>query len=193
MNTTTGPGSLQHQRGVALATVLILLLVMTLLALASLRGTLLESRMSASQLDRGYAFQAAEAALREAEARAAASDTSDFPAAGCLDGLCAPPVATAADRWNVASTWAGGESRVATAPISQLASAPRYIIEWMKNPDTVTFPTGGWPDSTGECTTSGDVSPDAQCTDVTFRYRITVRTQAPGRAAVILQSNYVAP
>lgn len=55
------------QRGVALAVVLILLLVVTLLGLAVLRNTLLDERMSANQRDRSLSFQAAEMALREGE------------------------------------------------------------------------------------------------------------------------------
>src|SRR5690606_30502218 len=56
-----------RQRGASLVVVLILLLVMTLLGLAVLRGTLLEERMSANMFDRSLAFQQAESALREAE------------------------------------------------------------------------------------------------------------------------------
>ena len=55
------------QRGIVLAVVMILLVVMTLLALASLGGALLEERMGTAQLDRNLSLQAAEAALREAE------------------------------------------------------------------------------------------------------------------------------
>jgi len=57
----------QRQRGASLIVVLVLLLVMTLLGLAVLRGTLLEERMSANMFDRSLAFQQAESALREAE------------------------------------------------------------------------------------------------------------------------------
>ena len=53
-----------HQRGATtLMMVLILLLVVTLIGLASLRGTLMEEHMSSSVRDRGLAFQAAEAAV----------------------------------------------------------------------------------------------------------------------------------
>ena len=60
---TAFPASPVRQRGASLVVVLILLLVMTLLGLAVLRGTLLEERMSANLLDRSQNFQAAEAAL----------------------------------------------------------------------------------------------------------------------------------
>lgn len=60
--------ALPEQSGAALVIVLLLLLVMTLLGLASLRATLLEERMSGALYDRSLAFQAAELAMREAEA-----------------------------------------------------------------------------------------------------------------------------
>ena len=65
---TAFPASPVRQRGASLVVVLILLLVMTLLGLAVLRGTLLEERMSANLLDRSQNFQAAEAALTIIEA-----------------------------------------------------------------------------------------------------------------------------
>lgn len=83
-------GARTRQRGNTLLVVLVLLLVMTLLALASLRIGNLEERMTANLFDRGLAFQATEAALREGEALARSSSTP--PAAGtCADGLCGKP------------------------------------------------------------------------------------------------------
>lgn len=60
--------SYPHQRGVALAVSLILLVIATLIGLASVRGTTLQERMSANMYDRSLAFQRAESALRAAEA-----------------------------------------------------------------------------------------------------------------------------
>lgn len=57
----------RRESGISLIVVLLLLLVMTLLGLAVLRGTLLEERMSANMYDRSLAFQVAEGALRDAE------------------------------------------------------------------------------------------------------------------------------
>ena len=55
------------QRGVALVVSLVLLLVATLIGLASVRGTNLQERMSSNMYDRSLAFQRAESALRAAE------------------------------------------------------------------------------------------------------------------------------
>mgnify|MGYP001449037553 CR=1 FL=1 len=56
-----------HQRGVALIVALVLLLIVTVIGLASMRGTSLQERMSANMYDRSLAFQRSEAALRAAE------------------------------------------------------------------------------------------------------------------------------
>ena len=59
------------QRGVSMMVSLVLLVVVTLIALGSMRGVVMQARMSGASHDRSLSFQAAEAALREAEARAA--------------------------------------------------------------------------------------------------------------------------
>jgi type IV pilus assembly protein PilX len=167
------------QRGVALAVVLILLLVMTLLALTSLRGTLLEERMSANLMDRSLSFQAAEAALREGEALAAGKPP--LPAAGCSNGVCAKVDPAAAPRWLDETVW--NNARVAVVNLGGVTARPRFFVELLA--DNVP--------AQGSCTTSEDVSPDAACSGTEHRYRITARSEAAGRAAVILQSNYAVP
>lgn len=79
------------QRGNTLLTVLVLLLVMTLLALASLRIGNLEERMTANLFDRGLAFQATEAALREGERRAVALTAVPVAGSACAAGVCGKP------------------------------------------------------------------------------------------------------
>ena len=179
----------QSQRGVALAVVLILLVIMTLLGLAAMRGTLMEERMSANQIDRSLSFQAAEAALREGEAVAAGKPPLPGGGAvgsGCLNGLCAKPDSTA-----VTPVWADGSAVWTTAPsaVVSLGSAtvttarPKYIIELLAD----NIPPKG------SCTTSGDLSPDAECTGTERRYRITARSDAANRAQVMLQTVYAVP
>jgi type IV pilus assembly protein PilX len=60
---------LRKQRGAALVVALILLVVATLIGLASSRDTVLQERMSSNSYDRSLAFQRAEAALRFGEER----------------------------------------------------------------------------------------------------------------------------
>ena len=184
------PGLRGPQRGATLVIVLILLLVMTLLGVASMRGVLLEERMSANMLDRSYAFQAAEAALREGEAFAATRPRPTV--AGCDDGLCSrpdPAVATDNARWLGAGFWETGSGTYAQSQhdfdtdIEDMVTPGRYIVELIDE---------GLP-SEGDCTTSIDVSPDATCRGSEARYRLTARSQAEGRAEVILQSIYAVP
>jgi len=83
----------REQRGNTLLVVLILLLIMTLLGLASLRGAMLEERMTGNQFERSLVFQAVEAALREGEAVAMAlpappTTPPEYPTYGCSNGVC---------------------------------------------------------------------------------------------------------
>lgn len=61
----------RRQRGAVLITALALLVVLTLLGLAAMQNTVLEERMAGNYRDRQVGFEAAEAALREGEARIA--------------------------------------------------------------------------------------------------------------------------
>lgn len=174
------------QRGVVLAVVLVLLVVMSLLAVASLGGTLLEERMSSAQFDRALALQAAEAAMREAEELARGKPA--LPASGCKNGVCATPDPSKPEdlqRWLGAGFWDTGSGNYAEAAVNvgDLAVKPRYIVELMD--DAVPDPEN--------CTTSGDVSLEANCTLLSSRYRITVRSADDDRAVVMLQSIYAVP
>jgi len=168
-----------RQRGVALMVVLILLVLMTLLALVSLRGTLLQERMSSNQYDRSLGFQATEAALREAEAVAAKNPT--VPGANCnAAGVCATPVATDTPRWLLDDAgWAAISKPVDDVVAGSLAVKPSYIIEYMGRFDSP------------YCTTAGD--PDSSCDFKENHYRITVRSRDNDRADVTLQTNYAVP
>ncbi|WP_083007417.1 pilus assembly PilX family protein [Halomonas sp. GT] len=61
-----GPG-VSQQRGMALVLSLIFLAIITILSLSSMQGAITQDRMAANQRDYTVAFQAAEAALRNAE------------------------------------------------------------------------------------------------------------------------------
>ena len=63
---TSTPFSRVHQQGAALVVSLILLLVMTLLGVASLNTTTLQERMASNTQEHGRAFQAAESGLTQA-------------------------------------------------------------------------------------------------------------------------------
>ena len=98
------------QRGAALATTLILLVIVTLIALGATRFVAQEEKMAGSIFDRAIAFQSAEAGLRQAETLALPSPpsleilkpdgTCDQTRQNlCINGLCAPPDPDCPPRW----------------------------------------------------------------------------------------------
>ncbi len=179
MNTPARPASSQRphrarrrrQHGVALVVALILLVLMTLVGLSALRTVTLEERMTAQTFDRSLSFQAAEAALREAEVLVEAGVTPPGPApAPCVAGICGIPDSSATERW-VDTSFTGWQNAAAVdnGPINL---TPQYIVEYLGN----TFPCQpGTPSAGSDCK----------------RYRITARSNAGSdRAAVMLQSIY---
>ncbi|KLD73926.1 pilus assembly protein [Xanthomonas hyacinthi] len=167
---------LAAERGASLVVVLILLLVMTLLGLAVLRNTTLEERMSANLYDRSLGFQAAESALRQAEAVAKVTASSAVPSSGCAQGVCSSPVATDADRWlNTSFTdWQAASNNLAQDGVPMPNA--KYIIEYLGDAPT-------WPGCDRK------IPIDAQC--LAPRFRITALAEAEGRATVMLQTNYI--
>jgi len=166
------------QQGAALVVVLILLLMMTLLGLASLRGTMMEERMSANMFDRSISFQAAEAALREAETRLLQPGVrAAFPVAAgaCNDGLCATPVPAENVPERAEDPNFNGWYSVAEQ-VNVLAGTPQYFVEYMGE-------APAWPMCDRE------IPRQASC--MRPRYRITARSNAgEGRAHVIVQSSF---
>jgi type IV pilus assembly protein PilX len=167
------------QRGATtLMMVLILLLVVTLIGLASLRGTLMEEHMSSSVRDRGLAFQAAEAALREGELLAATKPA--LPASGCAKGLCAMPDPKAAPVWEDESVWNDAPETVVT--LGEQTVRPKFVVELLAN----NVPPKA------SCTTTGVIG-ESGCSGSERRYRITALSTADGRSEVMLQSIYAVP
>lgn len=170
-----------RQRGVTLVVALMLLLAVTLLGLASMRGTGMQERMSANLYDRAIAFQAAESSLREAETLLASGTAGPFD--GSLGGLYGKPVPNGSgfrNRWeDPAAVWASATVWWEAADADTRAKAagiPQYLIEDL----------GLWP-STPDCDTVTTIASDC----LKPRYRITARS-APvaGRPAVLLQTTY---
>ena len=160
------------QGGVALIVALILLVVMTLVGLSGLRNVTLEERMTSNTFDRSISFQAAEAALKEAEAEVQdkAALAVMQPALGtpcsAANGVCGAPSPPTEERWLDNSTnW----MNAATLNNGGVSITPQYIIEFLGNGFSCS-PTLGSPTT---------------CS----RYRITARSNAGAdRSVVILQS-----
>lgn len=157
--------------------VLLLLLVMTLLGLASLRGTIIGEKSTSNLYDRSLSFQASEAALREAEALILTNPTFPATGSGCSNGLCEAPVAANTDMWMApAAGW-----RTSTVNVGTITAAPQFIIE--------PYGLASRKEKTRDCIALG--VPEDECLAPVFR--ITSRSSAANRAQVILQANYVRP
>jgi type IV pilus assembly protein PilX len=182
------------QRGAALIIAMILLLVMSLLAVASLRGTLMQERMSANTHDRDLAFQSAEAGLRMGEQQAENwvrnGATPDWPScqnsnAGGLyrhrntgpnaDPQCSLPLWEGPAPGSSGAFWHDAASDTDISFNSAgLSLAPFYIVELISDqaPCNIDEP---------------DKNPTIKCR----RFRITASSRsADGRAQVVLQSIY---
>lgn len=162
-----------RERGIALITSLILLVVMTLLGLAAIRGTTQEERMAGHNYSRSLAFQATESALRATEELVETKKPT--PSAGCsvVSGLmsCAPPAASDTPRWQNSSftSW----QDLSAVGSGTLAVTPQYFVEYLGS----TFPC---------------LPGDPSSTDTCKRYRITARSNdgSNGQTSVMLQSLY---
>jgi type IV pilus assembly protein PilX len=155
----------RRERGTVLIVTLMFLIVLTLLGLSTMRGTTLEERMAGNSRDYNTALQAAEAALRDAEADLKGTGTggtprtitvTSFPVAligtatpsGCnTSGLCVIAneyvqlYNTASVDWSTSgasSTAYGSYTGAATtnaAWLNGLSAKPRYVLELMQFAD----------------------------------------------------------
>ncbi len=175
-----------RQQGMILIIALIFLLVMTVIGVTAMQTTSLDERMASNLRDRNLAFQAAEAALRDAErdvsnqvagyARGISGFTNFTANCGASttgsdadDGLCKDTTAYTTPIWTTTSMTAAPSVQYGrfthAASISGVSAQPRYIIEGI------------------EQTVTG-------CSDNRY-YRITVRAQgASANTVVWLQSTY---
>ncbi len=170
-----------RQRGAALAVSLILLVVITIIGLASIRGTNMQERMSANMYDRNLAFQAAETGLRTAEARLTPPLALPVFGAACPGGFCSEPKtktewATAETRaFDPDGSWWAADNTALGALITGAASRPEFVVEDM----------GEWPEPP-ECQNASPVPPDC----FAKRYRISAQYLSAGRANVVLQTMF---
>lgn len=166
----------QGQRGAAMVIALVMLLVLTLLATASARMTLLEERMTGNTQDRNVAFQAAEAALRFGEEVAQANNLPVF--GGANGGLYKPAAPNATPlweslNWNSASA-VHADAKLDTAVAKLGGATADYIVEQLPR-----IPTPG-----------ESLAADTTVDEATF-YRVTARgVGMAGNASVTLQTTF---
>lgn len=120
----TSPPS--QQRGIALIVALILLVVATLTGMAGIRSATLQEKMSGNMYDRALAMQAAEAALRAAEALIAADPDNVPGSVDCRTVPCPalPPNTFTSDSANWQTVAEGFEMNAGF-----MNSTPQFLIQ----------------------------------------------------------------
>lgn len=117
----------RREQGTILIVCLLILLVMTIIGVTSMQTTSLEERMAGNLRDRDLALQAAESALRDAEAwLETIVTTGAFVGASGLYGI---------DGNADATTWSSGDSiqypQTHSDTVTGVAEQPRYVIQYV--------------------------------------------------------------
>lgn len=124
---------IRAQAGMSLFPALMFLLVLSVIAVGTLNSTLMQEKMVSNTKDVNIAFQAAEAALRDAEIdvqRPSFSQGATFSPA-CVNGLCTPiatDISTAID-WTSGAVTRSYGSQTGAPALPDVAAQPRYVIE----------------------------------------------------------------
>ena len=130
---------------------MVFLVILSILGVAVIQSSSLSARIAGNEADRTLAFQAAEAALRDAEkdirgactpatcrATPIAPETADIFQATCALGLCLPSATGVTPVWEVKDNWTTanrpatyGRFTGATA-LPVVSQQPQYLIEYFK-------------------------------------------------------------
>lgn len=175
--------ALSRQNGAALLVALIMLLVSTLIGLASIRGTTLNEKMSTNMYDRSLSYQAAESALLAGEAAVEANQTLGVDCTS--NNQTCPP--TPATTFLIGAGNSAGWTTVPDAYLVNedlLGSAPQYYIEKMGE-------VGGTDElDLGSSANCANYAGCDQTPPTAAQFRITARSGVPaadGRSVVALQ------
>lgn len=125
------PFNQKTNTGVALFISLVLLLVLTILGVSVVQTTSLEIRMARNEHDNLLAFEAAESALRDAEAALQVTTSTFAYNDGGVGGLWDMPDVDDGNRWEDDAIWTDGRTIVAATAVGAVANQPqpRYMIE----------------------------------------------------------------
>jgi type IV pilus assembly protein PilX len=185
-----------RQSGMSLFPALMFLLVLAVLGVSALNSTVMQEKMVSNTKDANLAFQAAEAALRDAESDVEKNKSFWTPtsfSSACTNGLCVPPstwpspssldISKAIDWSNTGLTRTYG-SQSAVPLLPNVASQPEYVIERIPPPP-------GLPATPGS---SVGIGCGVACPPPAngFAYRLTVlATGVRPETRVVLQSTYI--
>ena len=152
-----------NQQGISLVIVMIFLVILSLLGITAMQGSTLSSRIARNEADRNLAFQAAEAAIRDAEldikglrfdnaictpgsvgCRSERINRGDNFVTACTNGLC-DTLAMTTPIWEDNTKWAAGGgsmaygSFTAATSLSVVAQQPRYLLEYFPMGDATVY------------------------------------------------------
>ena len=153
------------ESGVSLVIVLIFLVILSGLAITAMQGSGFAARIAGNESDRNLSFQAAEAALRDAEndidnrladgfTSCTGSQCRTDPISrgngfdvGCPEGRCVPLAATAAvQNWELAANWSNTSVKTGVygqytgaAALPVVSRQPRYMLEYFKQGDFAVY------------------------------------------------------
>lgn len=150
------------ERGISLVIVMIFLVILSMLGVSAMQSSTFSSRIARNESDRNLAFQAAEAALRDAEldiknvrfdnslclsgatgCRADLLNRGNGFDSSCTLGLC-DPTQISTTVWEDATKWTGSASvaygtYTGSSPLPVVAQQPRYLLEYFPLGDSTVY------------------------------------------------------
>ena len=116
------PQPRRAQRGVTLIITLVMLVLITLVGVASIRNSTMDEKMAGNSRDRDKAFQAAEAAVQSCLGKLKDETYAGTP--------LTPTAAGTTPNWEVTVNWSNGNSvEVDLGTAAKLAAQPRCMYE----------------------------------------------------------------
>lgn len=168
----------QGQRGIALIVALLLLILITLVGLAAVRGTIMQQKMASNLYDREVGFQSAEAAIRAAADLVANNPgiiARNCQAGGvvCLANPFTDPNVLSSAYQTVASGTGTGQFTASVVAAGQ----PQFVVEDMGNFANPTSDTGY-----NQSANAHNYGAQGASTTAVY-YRVTARSGDPDAAA----------
>lgn len=168
--------SLGRQRGMTLIVGLIMVLLMTLVGMAAIRGSSMQELMAGNMRDRNLAFQAAEAGLRQGENQLTNATLPAFD--GTTVGLYEAIDGSSSTGFWDAYGWDAASASTSMG-LEYVKAQPRYVIEEVTSASTLSADGGAI-----------DFASTLKTEETVF-YRVTSRGEGgTDGAVVILQSTY---
>jgi len=129
--------TIRSESGMVLIIGLVMVLLLSIIALAAIRGSGLQESMAGNMREKNVAFQAAESALRECEERDLGPARATFPPPTCLDGsgACNDLDKTPANSPVNNDVFWRQKARAIEVEIPDVVSQPTCLVEVLQNTD----------------------------------------------------------